>query len=129
MPILLAATGFVLVLIAWGTYMATIPKGTVPVRPVGALVLQLLGVSFGIAGLVVGPQPVFVVAPLAGIAIAMGLFFPFLLTFRKTPVGDIRVSVGDRLLPFATADSAGADFHTDSLAGQRVLLKFFRGGW
>ncbi len=128
-----AAAGFMTVMLAWGTYLATIPGGTVPARPVGTIMLQLTGVGLAITGIAWGMREggspgVAVIAP-AAFALMMGPFFLFLLTQRKTPVGNIRVKVGDALPPFGTQASDGSAFHTESLAGRRVLLKFFRGGW
>ena len=128
LPAGLVVAGVALVLVAWGTYLATIPKGTVPARPIGTLTLQFAGVGCAIAGLVLSPFSLALAAP-AGFAIFMGLSFPALLTLRKTPLGKLQVKVGDTLLSFETTDSDGAAFHTDSIAGQRVLLKFFRGAW
>ncbi len=53
----------------------------------------------------------------------------WLLSQRKTPIGDLRVQVGDQLLAFEASKADGSRFHTEDLAGQRTLLKFFRGGW
>lgn len=133
MPLVLAISGFVSVMVAWATYLATIPKGTMPARPIGHLLLQVGGVGLAIAGIAVwmrdGGASGAAVIPSAAVAIMMGLFFPFLLLFRKTPVGNIKVKLGDTLLPFASQTSDGSSFHSDSLAGRRSLLKFFRGGW
>jgi len=62
-------------------------------------------------------------------AVLLGFGFFWLLAQRKTPIGKLRVKVGDTILPFKTATSEGAEFNTDELAGKRILLKFFRGGW
>jgi len=51
------------------------------------------------------------------------------LTQRKTPIGDIKVEVGDTLLPFTATNSDGEAFSSEALIGKRTLLKFFRGGW
>ncbi len=131
--IALASGGFLSVLVGWVTYMATIPKGNVPERPVGAILLTLGGAIVAIAGIVLGFQDggspgVAVVIP-AAFALMMGPLFPFLLTLRKTPVGNIKVKIGDSLLPFSAQTSDGSAFHTDEFAGKRILLKFFRGNW
>ncbi|MCP4901551.1 MAG: hypothetical protein GY906_31700 [bacterium] len=131
--VVLALTGCASVITAWATYLATIPKGTVPARPVGTIILQLGGAGLAVAGIFwslrEGETPgVAVIAP-AAFALMMGLGFIALLTQRKTPVGDIKVKVGDGLLPFTAHASDGRAFHSDSLAGRRILLKFFRGGW
>jgi hypothetical protein len=59
----------------------------------------------------------------------MASTFFYLLSLRKTPVGDLKVKVGDSLLPFEATASDGTRFYTDSLAGKKTLFKFYRGGW
>ena len=121
------------VVVAWGTYLATIPSGKVPARPVGWIILQLTGIALAVAAVVwsfqSGGSPGAAVLVPAVVAVMMGLTFFYLLSQRKTPLGDLKVKVEDRLPPFEVATSDGARFHTDSLAGKRTLLKFFRGGW
>jgi hypothetical protein len=117
----------------WVTYLAAIPLDKVAPRPVGSVALQCLGIMLAVAAILGRDQSSVLSA--AGVIIpayfslVMGLLFLWLLSQRKTPVGDLKVRVGDTLLPFAAQTSEGARFHTDELAGKRVLLKFFRGGW
>ncbi len=129
----LSTAGLVVVMGTWVAYMATIPRGTVPARPVGSIILQALGIALAISAVIwcslgTGTSGVAVFAP-AAVALMMGLGFFWLLSIRKTPIGDLRVKTGDSLLPFEAATSDGQIFHTDDLAGKRTLLKFFRGGW
>ena len=133
MAIVASAAGFLAVMVAWGTYLATIPSGKVPARPVGWIILQLAGMTAAVSAVVWsfrdgGSPGVAVIVP-AVIAMLMGSTFFYFLSQRKTPIGNLKVKVGDRLLPFEVNTSDGAVFHTDSLAGRRTLLKFFRGGW
>lgn len=128
-----SATGFLAVMVAWGTYLATIPSGKVPERPVGWIILQLAGMVAAVSAVGLsfrdgGSPGVAVIVP-AVFAVMMGSTFFYLLSQRKTPIGNLKVTVGDRLPPFEVSTSDGAMFHTDSLAGKRTLLKFFRGGW
>jgi len=128
-----SAAGFVAVMAAWGTYLATIPSGRVPARPVGWIIVQLIGIGLAVSAILWsfrhgGSPGVAVIVP-AAFALMMGLLFLWLLTQRKTPIGDLKVKVGDQLLAFAATTSDGTGFHTESLAGKRTLLKFFRGGW
>jgi len=128
-----SSAGFAAVFVAWVTYLSTIPSGKVPVRPVGSIIGQVVGIGLAVSAIVWsfrdgGSPGVAVIVP-AAFALMMGLAFLYLLTQRKTPVGDLRVKVGDMVLPFEATTSDGAGFHTDSLAGKRTLLKFFRGGW
>lgn len=129
----ISTAGFGAVLVAWGTYLATIPSGKVPVRPVGTIVLQLIGIGLGLTAVVWGFReggvPGAAVIIPAILALMMGATFFYLLSQRKTPIGDLKVSVGDALLPFGATASDGGIFDTDSLPGKRTLLKFFRGGW
>ena len=129
----LSAAGFLMVMTAWVTYLATIPSGRVPARPVGAIILQLAGIVLAVSAVVWsfrdGGAPGAAVIVPAVFALMMGSTFFYLLSLRKTPIGDLKVEVGDTLLPFEATASDGAVFNTDSLAGKRTLLKFFRGGW
>lgn len=128
-----SATGFVAVMVAWISYLATIPSGKVPARPVGSIILQLAGMVAAASAVVWsfrdgGSPGVAVVVP-AVFALMMGSTFMYLLSLRKTPIGNLKVKVGEALLPFEATTSDGTRFRTDSLAGKRTILKFFRGGW
>ena len=129
----LSAAGFVAVMGSLGLYLRTIPGGTVPVS-VGGLVTKLwIGVGLSAAAIAwsvysTGGAGVAVLAP-AAFAIMMGGFFLWVVSQRHTPVGDLKVSVGDPLLSFSATTSDGEPFRSDALKGKRTLLKFFRGGW
>ena len=128
-----SATGFVAVMVAWISYLATIPSGKVPARPVGSIILQLAGMVAAASAVVWsfrdgGSPGVAVVLP-AVFALMMGSAFMYLLSLRKTPIGNLKVKVGEALLPFEATTSDGTRFRTNSLAGKRTILKFFRGGW
>ncbi len=100
---------------------------------IGGLVLQLaFGVALAAASVVYANQNgalnAAVIAPAAFATILSSLLL-YLLSQRKTPVGDLKVKVGDTLLAFEAKTSDGMRFHTSELSDRRVLLKFFRGGW
>ncbi|MBL4687772.1 MAG: hypothetical protein JKY37_24490 [Nannocystaceae bacterium] len=127
----LSFIGLLVVVGGWVAYLATVPKGNVPARPVAHVVAMLLGAVFSVVGLALAVRdgPWSTSAALAVPTLMMsGLFF-YLLTQRKTPLGEIRIKLGDTLPAFATPDSEGHVFETATLAGQRVLIKFFRGRW
>jgi len=133
MAIATSATGLVAVMVAWISYLATIPSGKVPARPVGSIILQLAGMVAAASAVVWsfrdgGSPGVAVVVP-AVFALMMGSTFMYFLSLRKTPIGNLKVKVGEALLPFEATTSDGTRFRTDSLAGKRTILKFFRGGW
>lgn len=129
----IAGAALVVVLGTWVHYLSTIPRDRVPARPVGSVILQLIGMALGIAAILEsyrGAEGFAADVVLnAATAVLMSAFFLWLLTQRKTPVGDLKVAVGDTLPPFRATTSDGAGFSTDELAGRRILLKFFRGGW
>ncbi|MEM9457578.1 MAG: hypothetical protein AAGF11_25590 [Myxococcota bacterium] len=129
----LSVAGSAMTLGAWILYLRSINRGTVAVYPASSLVAQWLGMLLAVVAVgwsaLYGHGPsvtVFIASPLA---LMLGASFVWLISQRKTPVGDLKVAVGDRLLPFSATTSGGAAFHTDSLVGRRTLLKFYRGAW
>lgn len=128
----LATASLVSVLAGWGHYLATIPRNTVPKTPIIMISTQILGILLATASFYFAqgnssvPTGIWV---LSGLALFMALFFFVIYANRRTPVGNLQVAVGDRMLPFETLDSSGTKVNTDSWRGQRVLLKFFRGHW
>jgi len=134
LPLLLTGGGAIAVLGSWALYMGSVPSGRVPPRPVGHIIAQAVGMALAITGMAqVVTTPTLPIglpsAALAGPALTMGGLFLFLLTQRKTPLGKLRVAVGDPMLPFSATTRDGEAFHSDQLRGQRVLFKFFRGHW
>lgn len=131
LPLSLSFAGLALVLGTWVAYLRTIPRGTVPVWPAGSIAVLSVGLALAVGGAAVGlgrDGSAAALGPAVG-AVGFGAFFFWLLSQRKTPVGDIKVAVGDSILPFEAVSAGGARWHTDDLARRRVLLKFFRGGW
>lgn len=129
----LASTALLVVLGTWVAYFARVPSGRVPARPVGSIAMQVLGAALAVASMLQSASDelwrTVAVAGLAGLVLLMAALFLWLLTQRNTPIGDLRVAVGDALLPFAATTAEGNPFHSDAWSGQRTLLKFFRGGW
>ena len=128
-----AVAGALAVMSSWIMYLASVPSGRVPARPYGHMLAQGAGtiaVLVGIArALPAGLDATLIALSVGSLPLVMGPLFFFLLSQRKTPLGKLAVKVGDPLPAFAAVDSTGAPFHSDSLRGQRVLLKFFRGHW
>lgn len=129
----LAVTSLVVIFGAVAYYFSTIPRGKVPVRPIGLITFLSIGIGIAVVALFKGYSGsalsfVVVLVP-SGLAIIMAAGIFWLLSQRKTPIGDLKVKVGDPLLSFESTTSEGVRFHTNALAGKRTLLKFFRGGW
>ena len=128
-PLVLSLASFLLSLITWVAYFARLPSGNIPARPVGSVLAQVASLAVALYAILLGPAPSAAVYGLGGLAVVSAGLFLWLLTQRKTPVGDIRVKVGDALLPFAVSTDGGATFRSEDLMGKRTLFKFFRGSW
>jgi len=133
MSIVLALASLIVVFGAFTWYLLTIPRGKVPVLPVGTFITLSIGIVMATASMVLN----FNVGGISGVvgilisifAVMMGSSFFWLFSQRRTPVGDLKVGVGDKLLSFSAATSEGVAFNSDELLGKRTLLKFYRGGW
>ena len=133
-PAILSATiGFAVVIVAIILYFRTIPRGTVPKKVGGFAAKLVIGVAISALGVYLGLTGVgsagVLTYVLAVLGIFMGGFVLWILPQRHTPLGEIKVAVGDKFLPFAAITWQGAPFDSSELNGKRTLLKFFRGGW
>jgi hypothetical protein len=113
-------------------YFAKVAEAKIS-KKIGSLVFQLLlGLAMAVAAIVwaqrEGTLGAGVIAP-TSVAIMLSTALLFFVSQRMTPVGDLKVKVGDKLLAFASTTSEGVAFNSEELAGRRILLKFFRGGW
>lgn len=128
-----ALTGFVIEMLGIAIYFSKLIKNKVPKTPAGLFSSLFAGVVFGGLGLYWAipsePLNIILVAIPAVIAMAMGGFFLYILANKNTPIGELKVAVGDSVLPFSSQDSQGHPFTNESLLGQRTLLKFYRGSW
>jgi peroxiredoxin len=125
--------GLLLTFAGIGVYFAKLMKNKVPVFPFGLIISLLGAIILGAYALwLVIPAPVLAVLPvavLAGMAIFVSVFFLWVISQKNTPIGNIKVTVGDSLIPFTVNAADGSVFSTGDLAGKRVLLKFYRGSW
>lgn len=65
----------------------------------------------------------------ASLAILGGLFFLFTVSISKQAVGYDAIAVGTTIPEFRALDENGNLFESSSLAGNVLLVKFFRGHW
>ncbi|MGH1345889.1 MAG: hypothetical protein ACRBN8_30270 [Nannocystales bacterium] len=131
-PLALAGSGFATVLTSWVTYMATVPSGRVPLRPYGHFAAQAVGAGLaatGVAAAATSGSALLAPALAAAPALALAGTFGYLYSQRATPIGRLRVAVGDSLRPFTALTPEGKPFDSAAFRGKRVLLKFFRGHW
>ena len=65
----------------------------------------------------------------AVLSIVIGSFFPFSVAIGRQEVAANGIQVGDTIPHFTAVDEHGQLFDSESLHGQVVLMKFFRGHW
>jgi hypothetical protein len=62
-------------------------------------------------------------------AIVIGSFFPFSVAISRQEVATNGIQVGETIPYFSAIDDNSQRFDSESLRGQVVLMKFFRGHW
>lgn len=129
----ISGTGFLFTFTGIAIYFSKIMKNKVPIRPIGLIASLVIGMFFAAAAFYKAiPGDLILTLPIAipaFMSLFMGTFFLWVLTQRKTPIGNIKVKVGDNLIPFEAKASDGSNFTLDNLKGKRVLFKFYRGAW
>ena len=91
------------------------------------LALWILAAALGVAAFVkrtrwFGGVP-------AVLAIVLGAFLPFTVAISRQEVAPDGIKVGETMPHFTALDDQGQSFDSATLAGQLVLLKFFRAHW
>ena len=134
MALTFAVAGLGIIVISWLDYLIKIPKEKVPKRPVGHVILMVIGIFLAIFPIVQSSilgetNKLFLPTILGVISLLLaGLFF-YLLTIAALPDGELSLAIGDSYISFDAVDDQGRPFHTDEWKGQRVLFKIFRGHW
>lgn len=119
----LGLIGFVIVLATLGRWFWRAWQVRVPPSALAFQGLAVLALVLGVASLWLGHGD-----PFAGWAVGLALLFLYLTTTGAQKAGE-GVGVGDAIPEFTAPDDTGEPFDSASLAGSRVLLKFFRGHW
>ena len=96
----------------------------VPQSPLVFQAIVTIGIASGLAALYQRSED-----PYAGWAIGLGLVFLYLSTTGAQRVDGEMIEVGDVVPAFTAPADNDVEFSSSSLAGSRVLLKFFRGHW
>jgi len=128
-----ALLGMFSTLVSFSIYFSKMKKNSAPKVPVGLstglLVSFFLGAHaislFGGLSLLL---KIVIILPFL-FTLLLGFLFFFFLLQDNPPLNEIKVQLGDTLLPFNSTDVNGQSFSSDDFKGQRVLLKFFRGSW
>lgn len=112
-------------------YMKKVKSNQTPKVPVALMISFIIAFYFGIHAIQLSETltETIIVSVLFTLTTFITLFLIFILLNRSTPIGDIKVNVGENMLSFKSIDYNGKEFNSDNLVGKRTLLKFFRGSW
>ncbi|MEH6597299.1 MAG: peroxiredoxin family protein [Colwellia polaris] len=129
----ISLVGLIIMLTGIALYFSKLIKNKVPKLPIGLFFCLSVGVLTGLYSLYLAiPNAFLSVLPIAIPAVFtvfIGSFFIFVFLNKNTPLGDIKVSIGDKLIPFETKTAADTIFSSEQFKGKRTLLKFYRGSW
>jgi len=74
-------------------------------------------------------EPGWLGGTLAALGTFSSLFLLFTIAISRQKVGPEAIQVGSTIPVFSAIDENGDPFHSQSLAGHPVLIKFFRAHW
>ncbi len=120
----IGSIGFVIVmatLARWGWLLWNVK---IPKSPIVFQALWATGLLMGALSIYQGYDNA-----LASWAVGVALVLLFLSSTGKQRVDGDMIVVGNTIPAFSAPDQGNATFDSASLAGSRVLLKFFRGHW
>lgn len=120
----LGLIGLVIVLAAMTRWFWRAWAVNVPNTPYVYQALVAVGLALGALALLQQTGDAF-----APWAVGVALVFLYLTATGAQRIGADAVGTGDVIPAFTAPDDSGEAFDSASLAGSRVLLKFFRGHW
>jgi hypothetical protein len=123
----LAFAGLVLVAGAAALWFRRMRQVRIPRSRVGFVAAWAGGAALGVAGLAMGVGALDAIAAVA--AILGGSVLTTLVAISRQRLGSGAIQIGDTLPDFEAIDEHDEPFRLSCLAGQPVLLKFFRGHW
>ncbi len=131
--ITLSLLGFATTVIGSLHYFLKVKKNNPPKNPIVLMLALGAGVFLGLSALICGVIDMdwsFVfVAIMSSFSILLGGKFIWVFSQKDTPLGDIKVAIGETFPHFESITYKNEKFSTADLKNQRVLLKFYRGAW
>lgn len=123
----LGITALALSLIVVTFWFRAVKKVALPKNRSGYLGILMVGAAAGAYSLSQGPGLLGGVA--ASVAIIVAAFFLLTFAIGAQKAGEEAIAVGETLPEFSAPDEFGETFDSQKLAGNPVLIKFFRGHW
>lgn len=133
MVLIITLLGLLASVIGLSLYFRKVKRNQTPKKPVALYTGLLLGIAIGSYGVVLASAESTIAIVLSALPLFLALFFFSVLTFfliqKKPPLGDIKIKVGDSMLPFNVKNHSNEDFSSEQFIGKRTLFKFYRGSW
>ena len=123
----LGMSALILTLVSLVLWIRALRNVSLPENRSGYLIAFVLAGALGIATL--SQSPGWLVGILAVFPIVVALFFSLTFAIGGQFTGPDAIAVGATLPTFTAIDEHGETFDSSDLAGNPVLIKFFRGHW
>ncbi len=124
---MLGMSALILTLVSVVLWMRAVRNVSLPENRSGYLIALVLAGVLG--ALALSQSPGWLVGVPAVFSIVIALFFSLTVAIGGQFVGPGAIAVGATLPTFTAIDENGETFDSSSLAGNPVLIKFFRGHW
>ena len=124
---MLGMSALVLTLVSVVLWIRAVRNVSLPENRSGYMIALVLAGVLGIVAL--SQSPGWLVGVPAVFSIIIALFFSLTFAIGGQFVGSDATAVGATLPTFTAIDEHGETFDSLSLAGNPVLIKFFRGHW
>ncbi len=124
---MLGMSALILTLVSVVLWMRAVRNVSLPENRSGYLIALVLAGVLG--ALALSQSPGWLVGVPAVFPIVIALFFSLTFAIGGQFVGPDAIAVGATLPTFTAIDENGETFDSSSLAGNPVLIKFFRGHW
>ena len=124
---MLGMSALILTLVSVVLWMRAVRNVSLPENRSGYLIALVLAGVLGIVAL--SQSPGWLVGVPAVFSIFIALFFSLTFAIGGQFVGPGAIAVGATLPTFTAIDEHGETFDSSDLAGNPVLIKFFRGHW
>ena len=124
---MLGMSALILTLVSLVLWIRAVRNVSLPENRSGYLIAFVLAGVLGIATL--SQSPGWFVGIPAVFPIVIALFFSLTFAIGGQFIGPDAIAVGATLPTFTAIDEHGETFDSSDLAGNPVLIKFFRGHW
>jgi len=127
MALILGWVSLVVLAISFRAWIGALKRVEIPENRSGFVAMWALAAGLGVAALL--GEPGWRGGGPATLGLLGSCFVLFTVAIGTQRVGEDAIQVGDPIPAFTATDEHGELFDSASLAGQPVLIKFFRAHW